>query len=221
MFAKTHSVYKVFQKETWRRETNPNYALFSINVLVPTWLSWNADDKDGALMLWHRSWDMRVGFGRPQFMTGLKIQHRRWPGRIYSQKISLRHFYIGKIYCQKGSVLYLHVGPNSSIMDRHRFLTLLRVLIFFTSAFVRCKPISRVRIFPKYLSTGLISWWNVHTFQHPRYVIPLFHENAGLSKKIKFDYNYKLCKPETSWYANKTIGDEGITVDFGLSKSIE
>ena len=88
---------------------NPNYALFSINVVVPTWLSWNADDKDGALMLWHRSWDMRVGFGRPQFMTGLKIQHRRWPGRIYSQKISLRHFYIGKIYCQKGSVLYLHV----------------------------------------------------------------------------------------------------------------
>ena len=104
MAVNTHFVYKV-----WRRELNPNYALFSINVLVPTWLSWNADDKDGALMLWHRSWDMRVGFGRPQFMTELKIQHRRWPGRIYSQKISLRDFYIGKIYCQKGSVLDLYV----------------------------------------------------------------------------------------------------------------
>ena len=52
---------------------------------------------------------MRVGFGRPQFMTGLKIQHRRWPGRIYSQKISSRDFYIGRIYCQKGSVLDLYV----------------------------------------------------------------------------------------------------------------
>ena len=52
---------------------------------------------------------MRVGFGRPQFMTGLKIQHRRWPGRIYSQNTSLRDFYIGKIYCQKGSVLDLYV----------------------------------------------------------------------------------------------------------------
>ena len=35
MFVKTHSVYKVFQKETWRRESNPKYALFSIDTQGP------------------------------------------------------------------------------------------------------------------------------------------------------------------------------------------
>ena len=53
MFVKTHYILftRSFNKKHEGGKLTPIMHCSALNVLVPTWRSWNADDKDGALML--------------------------------------------------------------------------------------------------------------------------------------------------------------------------